>query len=531
MKPFSLLLSSLLLLLGTSINAQLKYNVLFLGNSYTGGNNLPKIIYDVALSAGDTMIYDNHHPGGYQLEDHSLDPVSQGKITLGGWDYVVMQGQSQEPITNSTKFRRAGGVLRGQINASNPCAVPMLYMTWGRKNGDAANCAAFPVMCTYEGMDSTLRNKYLQMGENLNAQVSPVSVVWKYLRQFYPGIELYQADESHPSAAGSYAAACCFYTSLFKKDPTLITFNFGLSTADANIIKNAVKSEVYNNLNKWDYTKLPTSGFKYSIGSGINEVQFSSISLGIHQTYFWDFGDGTTSTSTSPIHAYATNGTYTVTLTTTNCDLQGVHTSSSDTVIQFCSHTPTISTSNPWLCKYDTLWTEPADAYQWLLYGVPLPETKQYLANYYQYGPSSFSVFSTDNGCTELSQTFSESAKWSGYFFDLTQGADPCIGDTVSFAVLHNSGFLNGFETIHWYKNDTLLSLVTNEDTLLITGPGTYRCDVIDPTSNCPLDTTSYTIEFECEVIGIELFNQDVSWRLFPNPAAETITIEFEMKL
>jgi gliding motility-associated-like protein len=35
-------------------------------------------------------------------------------------------------------------------------------------------------------------------------------------------------------------------------------------------------------------------------------------------TWFWDFGDGTTSTSQSPVHTYATTGTYNVNLTVTN---------------------------------------------------------------------------------------------------------------------------------------------------------------------------------------------------------------------
>jgi hypothetical protein len=46
------------------LNAQQSRKVLFLGNSYTGVNNLPKIIHGVALSVGDTLIYNSHTPGG-----------------------------------------------------------------------------------------------------------------------------------------------------------------------------------------------------------------------------------------------------------------------------------------------------------------------------------------------------------------------------------------------------------------------------------------------------------------------------------
>src|SRR5690606_24213207 len=151
----------------------------------------------------------------------------------GGWDYVVMQGQSQEPVILQNQFMNGGSALYTLIRQYNPCAIPMGYITWGRKNGDAANCQSFPVMCTYQGMDTMLRMRYLSLMKQIQGEAAPVSVVWRYLRQHHPGINLYDADESHPSPAGSYAAACCFYASIFKKDPTLINFDGGLNAADA----------------------------------------------------------------------------------------------------------------------------------------------------------------------------------------------------------------------------------------------------------------------------------------------------------
>jgi len=510
---------------GYELKAQVSCRVLFLGNSYTYVNNLPQIIHDVALSVGDTLVFDSYTPGGYQLIDHSIDVNSQNKIMAGGWDYVVIQGQSEEPIMASNQFNLGASALHSQVKQYNPCAVTVPYMTWGRKNGDAVNCPDFPELCTYQGMDTTIRNSYLNLTANINGEVSPVSVVWNYIRQNYPGIELYQIDESHPSIAGSYAAACCFYAALFKKDPTLITFNFGLNATDASIIRNAAKTQVFDTLQLWDFKKPPIAKIQYEIGPGNNEAIFHAVNLGFNETYFWDLGDGDTSTTPYSPHSYLSDGTYTVSLTTTNCDLQGVHTSFADTVIQFCSHTPTVYTSVPWLCNYDTLWTQPADSYQWFAYGVPLPETNQYLPNYSQYNISGFSVISTVNGCSELSQLFTQTALWSGYCFDAI--GDPCVGDTVPFAVLHINGFLSGSENILWYKNDTLLPSMTNEDTLFIISSGKYECKVTNPNSNCPLDTTSYTIEYNCNAVGIKEIDQELFWNIFPNPVSETITLKF----
>ena len=530
------LLSSLLFFTGSVLKAQQSNKVLFLGNSYTGANNLPQIISNIALSVGDTLIYDSNTPGGYQLIDHSQTLTSQNKIATGDWDYIVLQGQSQEPIMHYSDFTNGFSALVQLIRPTNPCTTIMPYMTWGRKNGDANNCLSFPRMCTYEGMDTTLRDIYLDKTEAVNGEVSPVSVVWRYIRQNYPSINLYQSDESHPSTAGSYAAACCFYASIFKKDPTLVTFNFGLNAADAAAIRSAAKTIVYDHLNLWDYKKLPHADIRYTAGAGVNEIIFRSIPTHrVVQNYLWDFGDGDTSTSHAPTHSYLADGNYTVRLTVTNCDLQGSYTSFKDTVIQFCSHTPTITTSHPWLCYNDTLWTQPADTYQWLLNGSYIPETNQYLV--INGVVSGFSVVSTLNGCSELSEVYSETPESSSYYSNIyltmISILNPCQGDTVPFAVSQSNG-LSGLEVIRWYKNDTLLSNMSNEDTLLITEPGKYVCKVIDPNANCQYDTAVFWTEYDCGTgIGLEdtyPYKQNLFWSVFPNPSTETISIKFTEK-
>lgn len=44
------------------------------------------------------------------------------------------------------------------------------------------------------------------------------------------------------------------------------------------------------------------------------EVDFTDMSTGVIHNWFWDFGDGTTSTQPNPTHTYDTTGTYTVSL-------------------------------------------------------------------------------------------------------------------------------------------------------------------------------------------------------------------------
>jgi PKD repeat protein len=296
--------------------------VLFIGNSYTSVNNLPQMIKDVALSVNDTVVFDVNAPGGYTFEGHSTNTVSLNKIMAGVWDFVVLQEQSQMPSFPDQQVAADvfpyARVLDSIITQYNICGETIFYMTWGRKNGDASNCSFWPPVCTYNGMDSLLNLRYQMMAEQNNAIVSPVGEVWNYVRANHPEIELYSSDESHPSVAGTYLAACTFYSTIFRKDPTFINFFSTLSTVDAIKIQNAVKLKVYDSLMNWNIGLYDLNAdFSYSQVSG-NEFSFTNNSTAQY-ALLWDFGDGNTSIDINPIHQYSQPGVYEVVLTINNC--------------------------------------------------------------------------------------------------------------------------------------------------------------------------------------------------------------------
>lgn len=303
---------------------QLTKRALFLGNSYTSVNNLPQLVADVAASTGDTLIFDSNTPGGYTLQNHATNSSSLAKIAAGNWEYVVLQEQSQLPAFPDSQVEVEvfpyAHLLDSIIHAENTCAETVFYMTWGRKNGDASNCSFWPPVCTYSGMDSLLNLRYRMMADTTNGIVSPVGSVWNYVRQNYPLIELYQSDDSHPSVAGSYAAACTFYSIFFRKDPSLITFNATLPESDASIIRAVTKMIVFDSLLHWHVGEYdPTAYFTDSIADG--GQYYVSNKSSYTTDYVWDFGDGTTTTDTNPTHTYTGNGTYNVTLIASHCGL------------------------------------------------------------------------------------------------------------------------------------------------------------------------------------------------------------------
>ena len=300
--------------------------ILFLGNSYTAVNDLPTTLKNIALAYNDTLITDSNTPGGMTLQGHTTDATTLAKIQQGGWDYVVIQAQSQEPsfdpVQVATDTYPYAHILDSLIHAASPCAETIFYMTWGRKNGDASNCAAYPPICTYEGMQQRLRESYLEMSLNNNATCAPAGVAWRTVRNTFPGIELYNADESHPTISGTYLVACTFYASLFHRSVEGCTFiTSGVLASDAANLQLVASHTVLDSIENWQHNgAIPNAKFTHT--NNQNQFTFSNQSVRSNQ-YEWDFGDGTAiSTQTNPSHSYNTVGNYIVTLKAiNNCGL------------------------------------------------------------------------------------------------------------------------------------------------------------------------------------------------------------------
>lgn len=162
-------------------------------------------------------------------------------------------------------------------------------------------------------MDSLLDLRYMAMAEAAAAQISPVGDLWRYLRGHHPEIELYNADQSHPSPAGSFAAAATFYTLIFGKDPTASTHNANLVPATAEMIRQAAKVVVWDSLYAYrQYDPMPKADFTFEVTAG-TVVHFQN-NTEAADSWLWDFGDGTFATEEQPLHQYNSSGSFQVCL-------------------------------------------------------------------------------------------------------------------------------------------------------------------------------------------------------------------------
>ncbi len=206
-------------LLSISFSFAQDSKVLFIGNSYTYVNDLPAMFDALSTSLGKTVTVGSKTNGGFTFQNHYNDQQTFTAMHQQEWNLVVLQAQSQEPSfpydqvnTNTLPY---SNLLADSAYAISPCTNVMYYMTWGRENGDPQ----WDSINTFAKMNERLYNAYMRFADSAEAMVSPVAVAWKYVRDNYPAIQLYNGDGSHPSLEGTYLIACTFYASVFQETP------------------------------------------------------------------------------------------------------------------------------------------------------------------------------------------------------------------------------------------------------------------------------------------------------------------------
>lgn len=281
------------LLLAVQIYAQDTLRALFIGNSYMGVNNLPQMVSDLSSSLNDVLYFDSNTPGGQTFQSHAANPVNYQKMEAQPWDYILLQGQSQEPSFPFNQVNTAtlpfAVQLADSAKAIQPCSQVNYFMTWGRQNGDPQ----WDSINTFDKMNQRLRDAYLRIADSANASVSPVGVAWKYIRDNYPNINLYQQDGSHPSLEGSYLAACVFYTSLFHQASTGSAYNPGIDPNTAIILQQVGSAIVLDSLNTWKLIHTYSTLQANVSYSSIPGASLQSFTASANQTanFTWYFPD------------------------------------------------------------------------------------------------------------------------------------------------------------------------------------------------------------------------------------------------
>ena len=151
-------------------------------------------------------------------------PAGRPRRSQRGYDYVVPQEQSTLPVKNAQGMAENVRLFDEIIKQAGSKTV--LYMTWARQHAPESQQA---IIDTYESI-----------GREFGAIVVPVGLAWQRFLAKHDRPSLYDRDQSHPSLAGSYFAACVFLASVWKINPTGIeTALAGLDESDRKLLQSA----------------------------------------------------------------------------------------------------------------------------------------------------------------------------------------------------------------------------------------------------------------------------------------------------
>ncbi len=186
--------------------------ILLIGNSFVAVNGgMDRQLRGLAPSAEIAQIA----VSGNTLEQHWNDGNALQTIRQGGWNYVVLQEQSQTPIFNRAKFFEYANKFNGEVLKNKGKTI--LLMTWERPDSVRSGVTT-----------DNLASAYTTVGSQLGVLVAPAGLAFQRSLRERSDLALFVQD-GHPTISGMYLAACVLYATIFRASPV------GNVYADANI--------------------------------------------------------------------------------------------------------------------------------------------------------------------------------------------------------------------------------------------------------------------------------------------------------
>jgi hypothetical protein len=191
-------------------------SILFIGNSFTFGNDLPGMLVQVASSDATNKVQLEVHSatvGGATLNYMFHNPEAASLFRQQHWDYLVLQEQSEW-----TGSRERIADTYSAVNTWNQAArqmgtTPVLYETWADQPGSTlyTDRNSYFFGQTPEQVQPNIDAQSSALARHFQIAVVPVGSYWAYAEKQPNAPNLYAPDHHHPSAAGTYLTALAFY--------------------------------------------------------------------------------------------------------------------------------------------------------------------------------------------------------------------------------------------------------------------------------------------------------------------------------
>jgi hypothetical protein len=219
--------------------------VLFIGNSYTGVNKLPEVFLEVVQSSGrPAPVVKSSTPGGRTLKQHLTIAGSMKLVDEGGWDVVVLQGQSQEPAIAEKdeavrkEFLESAAELCRRVRAKSPKVKIYFYETWARHADYWKAAKKGPdVGVNPKEMQTRLRKWYGVVAKDNGATLVPCGDAWELNYATSAPVRLHTSDHSHPEFVGTYLNALIFFGKIYEVKAPAPMWSGKLDEAQAKLMQ------------------------------------------------------------------------------------------------------------------------------------------------------------------------------------------------------------------------------------------------------------------------------------------------------
>ena len=247
------------------------YNILFIGNSKTFYNHMPKLFQNMAIKGTNTTPYVFMITAkGKTLEDHAIDrkTVIENQVKSRRYDYIILQEQTEtsEDRTQTSKgINDIKNIVRNTTGSKSTNAIFINNVIWRelyskkkyQEEGTGQN-----VNTTYKGLCKTNTSSSLNQAQN-NADTIAINlkqtgdIVVLSGRQLFDyecsikvldvgtsQYSLYRSDLNHPQPQASYLEAGLIYSTIY---------GYPSSNTTINVTGwNCTENHYSNGQNSWD---------------------------------------------------------------------------------------------------------------------------------------------------------------------------------------------------------------------------------------------------------------------------------------
>ncbi|MBQ0024386.1 MAG: hypothetical protein KBT00_01495 [Bacteroidales bacterium] len=187
--------------------------VLWLGNSFTFVNAADFMLKELAWNEGHYLdMWVSTYPGA-RFRNHLALGTSLDAITEGGFDFAILQDQSQQAARygrdSTASIKEHTKTLSSVIRYFSPDCKFVYEQTWAFAADDFGGFGSF------EEFDRCADKGAAVLAEVAEGKVSPIAKAFAIIRAERPDIDPYSTDFHHPADYGAYVKACVDYLVMF----------------------------------------------------------------------------------------------------------------------------------------------------------------------------------------------------------------------------------------------------------------------------------------------------------------------------